>query len=332
MRFKLFNIREDEKPYAYQWGQNNGHEIECTEEDLTLDNVHTLSSFDGVSTQQLFKFDDRIYEALKDVGIKQIAGRAAGFDMFNLAEAAKHDIKITNIPSYSPNAIAEFAVCRALELIRNINKINKKLAHQDFTWDETVIAKELRNMTVLVIGVGRIGKVSARLFKGFGAEVIGYDPYDQSLSDIEYVQSLQEGLSKADLITLHVPANEETTHIINEETINYMKNGAYLVNTARGATVKTIDVIQALNSGKLHSVALDVYENEFAYFSYDYTDKEIEDPALKELMSRDDVLISPHIAFYTHTAVQNMVQISLESALEVITTGYSENEVQLSRV
>ena len=81
-------------------------------------------------------------------------------------------------------------------------------------------------------------------------------------------------------------------HIINEETINYMKNGAYLVNTARGATVKTIDVIQALNSGKLHSVALDVYENEFAYFSYDYTDKEIEDPTLKELMSRDDVLIS----------------------------------------
>ena len=97
MRFKLFNIREDEKPYAYQWGQNNGHEIECTEEDLTLDNVHTLSSFDGVSTQQLFKFDDRIYEALKDVGIKQIAGRAAGFDMFNLTEAAKHDLKITKM-------------------------------------------------------------------------------------------------------------------------------------------------------------------------------------------------------------------------------------------
>ena len=174
MRFKLFNIREDEKPYAYQWGQTNGHEIECTEEDLTLDNVYTLSSFDGVSTQQLFKFDDRIYEALKDVGIKQIAGRAAGFDMFNLAEAAKHDIKITNIPSYSPNAIAEFAVCRALELIRNMNKINKRVERQDFTWDETVIAKELRNMTVLVIGVGRIGKVSAQLFKGFGAEVIGY--------------------------------------------------------------------------------------------------------------------------------------------------------------
>lgn len=111
-----------------------------------------------------------------------------------------------------------------------------------------------------------------------------------------------------------------------------MKNGAYLVNTARGATVNTNDVIQALNSGKIHSVALDVYENEFAYFSYDYTDKEIEDGTLKELMSRDDVLISPHIAFYTHTAVQNMVEISLDSALEVITTGYSENEVQLSKV
>ncbi|MBO3078100.1 D-2-hydroxyacid dehydrogenase [Mammaliicoccus vitulinus] len=332
MRFKLFNVREDEKAFAYNWGESNGHEIVCTDEDLTLDNIDTLKTFDAVSTQQLFKFDDRIYEALKNVGIKQIAGRAAGFDMFNLSEASKHGIKITNIPSYSPNAIAEFAVCRALELIRNINKINKKVNNQDFTWNESVIAKELRNMTVLIIGVGRIGKVSAQLFSGFGAKVIGYDPYDQSLDSITYVQSLHEALSKADIVTLHVPANEETTHLINEETISFMKNGAYLVNTSRGATVNTNDLLHALNIGKIHSAALDVYEHEFEYFSYDYTDKKIEDAVLRELINREDVLISPHIAFYTNIAVKNMVEIALDSALNIITQGYSENEVILNEV
>lgn len=328
MRIKLFNIREDERVFAEKWGEKHNHEIECTTNNLTLENVEQLENFDAISTQQLFKFDDRIYSELKKQGIKQIAGRAAGFDMFNIQEAEKNNITITNVPSYSPNAIAEFAVCRALELVRNINKIEKRVVNQDFTWDEQVIAKELRSMTVLVIGVGRIGKVSAKLFKGFGANVIGYDPNDQSLSEIEYVQDLNTALSKADLITLHVPANEHTLHIINEETISHMKNGAYIVNTSRGITVDTKALVSGLNTGKIHSAALDVYENEFEYFSYDYTNKIIKDELLLDLMNRDDVLISPHIAFYTTTAVQNMVEVALDSAMEVIETGTSVNTVK----
>lgn len=332
MRIKLFNVREDEAVFAYKWGELNGHDIVCTNKDLTLNNVDSLKSFDAVSTQRLSQFDQRIYKALKELGIKQIAGRAAGFDMFDLEEASKHGITITNVPSYSPNAIAEFAVCRALELVRNINLINKRVNQQDFTWDKSVIANEIRNMTVLIIGVGRIGKVSAQLFNGFGAKVIGYDPYDQSLNNIEYVESLEDGLSRADLITLHVPANDETIQMINEQTIHFMKNGAYLVNTSRGATVKSQDLLNALKSGKIHSVALDVYDNEFEYFAYDYTNKAIEDDVLVELMSRDDVLISPHIAFYTSTAVKNMVEISLESAVDIVSTGKSKNEVSVKKV
>lgn len=327
MKIKLFDIREDEKEFAYNWGKTNKHEIVCVEEHLTLDNISSLESFDAISTQQLHKYDDNIYEALNKVGIKQIAGRTAGFDMFNKEEAAKHDIKITNIPAYSPNAIAEFAVCRALELIRNINKIHKRVSNQDFTWDENVIANELRNMTVLVIGVGRIGKVAAQLFNGFGSKVIGYDPYDQSCDYVEFFDDLKEAISKADVITLHVPANEETMHIIGQETISYMKNGAYLVNTSRGIVVDTKALLNGLNEGKIHSAALDVYEHEFDYFAYDYSNKNIEDEILKNLLSRDDVLISPHIAFYTKTAVQNMVEISLDSALEVMNTGASINEI-----
>lgn len=327
MKIKLFDIREDEKEFAYNWGKTNKHEIVCVEEHLTLDNISSLESFDAISTQQLHKYDDNIYEALNKVGIKQIAGRTAGFDMFNKEEAAKHDIKITNIPAYSPNAIAEFAVCRALELIRNINKIHKRVSNQDFTWDKNVIANELRNMTVLVIGVGRIGKVAAQLFNGFGSKVIGYDPYDQSCDYVEFFDDLKEAISKADVITLHVPANEETMHIIGQETISYMKNGAYLVNTSRGIVVDTKALLNGLNEGKIHSAALDVYEHEFDYFAYDYSNKNIEDEILKNLLSRDDVLISPHIAFYTKTAVQNMVEISLDSALEVMNTGASINEI-----
>lgn len=329
MRIKLFNVREDEETFAYEWGKINNHEIVCTNEPLTVENVATLKSFDAVSTQQLHKFDDKIYSLLKENNIKQIAGRAAGHDMFNVKEANLNGIKITNIPAYSPHAIAEFALCRALELVRNINKITKRVSNQDFTWDSNVIAKEIRSMTVLVVGVGRIGKVSAQLFASMGAKVIGYDPYDQSLEEIEYIDDFKESIAKADIITLHVPANDGTKYMINEETIKEMKNGAYIVNTSRGITIDTNALIKGLDGGKIHSAALDVYENEFGYFSNDYSNEVIKDETLKLLIQREDVLLSPHIAFYTNIAVQNMVEIALESAVAIVSEGKSINEVNI---
>ena len=184
-------------------------------------------------------------------------------------------------------------------------------------------------MTVGVMGTGRIGRAAIQIYKGFGAKVIAYDPFHNPELEKEgiYVEK-EDLLKKADVITLHMPATDDDYHFINEKTISMMKDGAYIVNTARGSLIDTSALVEALRSGKLAGAALDTYENEASIFNHDLEGQEIEDETFKELIKLDNVVVSPHIAFYTNVAVENMVKISLNSAKEVIETGTSSTLVK----
>ena len=235
---------------------------------------------------------------------------------------------MTNVPAYSPSAIAEFSVTQLLQLLRNQNLFRKRMAKQDYRW-APFVGKELGKMTVGVMGTGRIGRAAIQIYKGFGAKVIAYDPFHNPELEKEgiYVEK-EDLLKKADVITLHMPATDDDYHFINEKTISMMKDGAYIVNTARGALIDTSALIEALRSGKLAGAALDTYENEASIFNHDLEGQEIEDETFKELIKLDNVVVSPHIAFYTNVAVENMVKISLDSAKEVIETGTSSTLVK----
>lgn len=328
-KIMMFGVREDEKGLAREWASKNNVELDFSEDILTMETIEQLKAYDGVSTQQTGKLDDRIYKRLNELGIKQIAQRSAGFDMYNLEEAAKNDIIISNVPSYSPNSISEYAVTAALQLVRKTALIEKRVKENDFRWIEEIRAREIKSLEVAIIGTGRIGQIAAQIFRGFGSKVVGYDLYpNEAAKDyIDYKDSLEEAVQNADIVSIHMPATADNYHMFDQALFDQFKDGAIFINTARGSIVDTEALIAALDSGKLESAALDTYEYESTYFTKDYRGQEIEDSVLQELLTREDVLLTPHIAFYTDIAVKNLVEGGLDATLSVIKTGTCDTKL-----
>ena len=329
MKIIMYSAREEECVMSNVWGKKRGIEIKNVFEPLSLDNIDLVKDFDGLCLCQTKEVDKRVYKELNARGITQIASRTAGVDMFDLKEATKYGLTITNVPVYSPNAIAEYAVTASLNITRHMLLIGDAMKRQDYRWTKDILSKEIRSMTVAIIGTGRIGCIAARIFKAFGAKVIGFDLYpNKAVKDcIEYVDTLEEAVEQADLISLHMPATKDNFHLFNKTMFDKMKDGVFFVNTARGTIVDTKALIEALNSGKVAAAAIDTYENEGNYYTNDLSGKEIEDEILKELTRRNDVLITPHTAFYTETAVQALVEGGLDGVYDVIKSGTSENKV-----
>lgn len=333
MKILMYSVREHEKPAVQKWLEENpGVKIDICDENLLEDTVCKAKDYDGITIQQTSSIGgENIYSTLKDYGIKQIASRTAGVDMIDLKTASDNNIIVTNVPAYSPNAIAELAVTHTMNLLRNIKTINKRIAFGDYRWSADLIAKEVRSITVGVVGTGKIGRTVAKLFKGLGAKVIAYDAYpDKQLEKediLTYKESLEDVLKEADVVTLHTPLIESTKHMINKDNLKYMKPTAFIVNTGRGGIIDTEDLIEALEQHKIAGAALDTFENEGLFLNRVVDPTGIPDPQLDKLLKMDQVLITNHVGFFTTTAVENIVDTSLNSVKEVLETGDSVNRI-----
>ncbi|ATF30274.1 D-lactate dehydrogenase [Staphylococcus simulans] len=321
-KIKFFGTRDYEKDVALNWAKENDVEVSFSNDFLSYDTLDQLEGFDGVTTMQFGKLEKEAYPKLEALGIKQVAQRTAGFDMYDLELAKKHGIIISNVPSYSPETIAEYSVAAALNLVRRFPRIEKRVQDYDFTWDATIMARPVKDMTVAIIGTGRIGALTGNLFAGFGAKIVGYDLYpNDSLDFLEYKDTIEEAVKDADIVSLHMPGSADNHHIFNKEMFAKFKDGAILVNAARGAVVDTEALIDAVNEGKLTGAAVDTYEFEMPYFTFDFTGKELEDETFKKLIENDRIQLTPHIAFFSDEAVRNLVEGGLNAALNVIKTG-----------
>ncbi|ULG72032.1 D-2-hydroxyacid dehydrogenase [Macrococcus brunensis] len=328
-KIMMFGAREDERPAALNWAEKNNVELTISSDILTPDTIDSLKGYDGVTTQQIGKLAPEIYERLEAIGIKQIAQRSAGYDMYDLEAAKAHHIIISNVPSYSPNSIAEYAVAMALNLVRKTSLIDEHVRRHDFRWQPVIMSKEIKSLTVAIIGTGRIGQITAKIFKGFDSNVVGYDlyPNDKAREWINYKDSVEEAIKDADIVSLHMPATSDNHHLFNKEMFAQFKKGAILINAARGSVIDTPALIEAIDSGQLAAAALDTYEFESQYFPKDFSNQEIEDKDLLRLIEHDKIIVTPHIAFYTDVAVQNLVEGGLNAALEVIQTGTCETRL-----
>lgn len=321
-KIKFFGTRDYEKDVALNWAKENNVEVSFSNDFLSYDTLDQLEGFDGVTTMQFGKLEKEAYPKLEAMGIKQVAQRTAGFDMYDLELAKKHGIIISNVPSYSPETIAEYSVAAALNLVRRFPRIEKRVQDYDFTWDATIMARPVKDMTVAIISTGRIGALTGNLFAGFGAKIVGYDLYpNDSLDFLEYKDTIEEAVKDADIVSLHMPGSADNHHIFNKEMFAKFKDGAILVNAARGAVVDTEALIDAVNEGKLTGAAVDTYEFEMPYFTFDFTGKELEDETFKKLIENDRIQLTPHIAFFSDEAVRNLVEGGLNAALNVIKTG-----------
>lgn len=328
MKFIAFDVRDDEKPYFQAWAKQN--KIEVTLDSGVLDErtLKKTTGYDAVLALQTRSYPEGMFEFFKKQGIKVLSIRNVGVDNLDLTAAKASQIPVTNVPAYSPNAIAEFSVTQLLQLLRQTTIFRQKIAAHDFRW-APFIGEELRSKTVGVIGTGRIGKAAIKIYQGFGARVIAYDLYpDPKLkSQGIYVPTLAALLQQADVITLHLPATAQDCYLLDEKAFSQMKQGVYIINTARGILIESKALLAALKNHRVAGAALDTYENENSIFNHDLRAQPFNDPILAELLVQPNVLITPHIAFYTKTAVENMVLIALNSAKAVCQQGKSDNLV-----
>ena len=331
MKILVFGARDYEEPVIKKWSEEHKDvQVDIYPENMTEENVVKAKGYDGISIQQTNYIDNPyIYETLKDAGVKVIASRTAGVDMIHFDLVNENGLIVTNVPSYSPNAIAELAVTQAMNLLRKTPLVKKKVCEGDYRWIAELLGTEVRSITVGVIGIGKIGATAATLVKGLGANVIAFDQYPNSdLNDIlTYKDSLEDLLKEADLITLHTPLLEGTKHMINKDTLAIMKDGAYIVNTGRGGLINTGDLIEALESGKIRAAALDTFETEGLFLNKKMNPGELTDPEINKLLSMEQVIFTHHLGFFTSTAIENIVYSSLSSAVEVIKTGTATNRV-----
>ncbi|WP_166667131.1 D-2-hydroxyacid dehydrogenase [Companilactobacillus nuruki] len=321
MKIFAYGIREDEEPSLKKWEENNPDvEVEYTKNTLTADSARLAEGADGVVTLQTSAYTREALEVLKKLGITKISIRNVGFDNFNFKDLNDLGFSLTNVPVYSPNAIAEHTVILMGRLLRRVPEFDQKMDNGDFTWSPT-IGKEYREQTVGVVGTGHIGRVVIKILQGFGAKVVAYDVYHNQ--DIEkqglYVDSLEELYKQSDIITLHVPLFDSNKHMINDQAIEQMKDGVYIINCARGELIDTNALIKGLDSGKIAGAGLDVLDNENSVFGKVWSSVEnIPDEKIRNLAERINVIITPHSAFYTETAIHNMINTAFDSNKELI--------------
>lgn len=330
MKIIAYGIRDDERPYLEEWSKDQGIEVKAVAELLDDSTVDQAEGFDGAVVYQQKPYTASVIDKLASFGIKSLSLRNVGVDNIDADAIKRNDFKVTNVPAYSPEAIAELTVTQLMRLLRRTPTFDRKEANGDLRW-EPDIALELGHMTVGVIATGRIGRAAMRIYKGFGAKVIAYDIFHNPELEKEgvYVDTLDELYAQADVISLHSPATKENEHMINDDSIAKMKDGVFFLNPARGALVDTDALIRGLDSGKIGGAALDVYEDEVGIFNTDFGSFDaIPDERLKNLMKRENVLVTPHIAFYTTTAVRNMVQFALNSNKNLIENGSDDSEVK----
>lgn len=254
-----------------------------------------------------------VLEALNGFGVKAILLRCAGYNNVDLAKAEELGLFVANVPSYSPEAVAEFAVALIQALNRNTHRAYNRVREGNFNI-EGLLGRTLHGKTVGVFGTGRIGVALARIMKGFGCKLLAHDVYenDDFKTLGEYV-SLDRLLAESDIISLHCPLLDSTKHIMNDATFAKMKPDAMLINTSRGGLIDTRAAIRALKSKQIGALGLDVYEGEGSLFYNDHSGEIVHDDELMRLTTFHNVLVCGHQAFFTEEALQEISEVTLRN-------------------
>jgi D-lactate dehydrogenase len=332
MKALFYSTGDFEKKYLKAAFEGK-HEATFTKEHLGLSTVSLAKDYEAIC---IFTADDGsagVINELKKNGVRYIAIRATGYDNVDIQAANNAGIRVANVPEYSPYAIAEHAVGIMLALNRKLIKAHEQVHQQNFTLDK-LVGFDLNGKKVGIIGTGRIGSAVARILHGFGCTLIAYDVNRYQWLENKYnvfYTGLNTLCSMCDIITIHLPLNDQTKYLVNKKLINQMKKGVMLINTSRGGVLNTIDVLDALRKGQIGYLGIDVYEYEKGLFFNDHSGETITDTLFTQLMDYSNVLITPHQAFATREALTNIAGTTTDNLSKWEKEGVSENEITYER-
>ena len=309
----------DTKPYDREHLQGSGGKVDWrfNEFRLTPESAATARGADSVCVFVNDALSRPCLEILAASGVKHIALRCAGFNNVDLAAAKEFKLAVTRVPAYSPYAVAEHAVALLLTLNRQIHRANNRVRDLNFSLNG-LVGFDLHGKTAGIIGTGKVGKIAAQIFRGFGMRVLASDSFPDAAwamaNGIEYTDA-QTLTRSSDIISLHTPLTRETHHLVRDETIAIMKPGVVLLNVSRGKLINTTALIAGLKSGHIGGVALDVYEEEEGIFFEDLSGQVLQDDELARLLTFPNVLITAHQAFLTREALAEIARVTVENIL-----------------
>jgi D-lactate dehydrogenase len=331
MRVAVFSAKQYDINFLTAANAAGDHELHFLEARLGLSTVPLAVGAEAVC---LFVNDDAsapVVEALAEVGVTLLVLRSAGFNHVDLEAAQRCGIEVVRVPGYSPHAVAEHCVGLILALNRHIHRAYNRVRDGNFSL-QGLLGFDLHGSTVGVVGTGQIGVCFARIMLGFGCRVVAYDPYpnaDLVAAGVHYV-ALDEMWSQCDIVSLHCPLTPDTRHLICAETLDQMKPGVMVINTGRGALVDTAAVIDALKSGHLGWLGLDVYEEEGDLFFEDLSDQVLHDDVFTRLLTFPNVLITGHQGFFTVNALTNIAATTIANLDDFANGGPLHNAVRPS--
>jgi D-specific alpha-keto acid dehydrogenase len=303
----VYGCEPDEAELFRGLGPRFGVRPTTTSDALSEANAMAVRGNRCVSVGHKSEIGARVLHALKDTGVDYISTRSIGLNHIDLDAAARVGITVENV-TYAPDGVADFTVMLMLMAIRNAKATVTSANNYDFRLG-SIRGRELRDMTVGVVGVGNIGHAVIRRLRGFGCRVLACNGGVPAV--VKHFVSLDELLAESDIVTLHLPLTTETHHLVGREEIAAMKPGACLVNTGRGALVDTDALLMALEAGALGGAALDVLEGEEGLFYFDCRHRSIDDRRLLRLQCLPNVIITPHTAYYTGRALHDVVEQTL---------------------
>ncbi len=321
MRVAIFSTKAYDR--AFLESANAGrHELTFIEPSLKAETALLAADADAVCA---FVNDDLgapVLEALAGSGVRLVTLRCAGFNRVDVLAAGRLGISVGRVPAYSPHAIAEHTLALVLALNRRIHRAFNRVREGNFSLDG-LLGFDLNSKTVGVVGTGKIGACVARIFQGFNCEVLAFDPFPSPellAAGVRYAAK-QDLLAASDIVTLHCPLTPDTHHFIDEKALGRMKPGAMLINTSRGGVIDTVAVKDALKSGQLGALAMDVYEEEGDLFFRDLSSTVIRDDLFARLLTFPNVLITGHQGFFTNEAMTAIASTTIANMTAFEETG-----------
>ncbi|EAR09060.1 2-hydroxyacid dehydrogenase [Reinekea blandensis] len=313
MKVAVFSSKPYDKTHLENANQGQ-HEFTFFEPHLDEQTAALSAGFDAVCCFVNDTLSAEVIDTLANNQVQLIALRCAGFNNVDLAQAEKRGLTVARVPEYSPYAVAEHAVALAMSLNRNLHRAHNRVRENDYSL-HGLLGFDMHGKTVGVIGTGKIGIAFIRIMVGFGCRVICSDPYPNPEAEhagAQYV-SLDTLWSDSDIISLHCPLVPATRHLINQDSLSQMKPGVMLLNTSRGALIDTQAVIDALKTGQIGYLGLDVYEEEADLFFEDNSNEILRDDTFARLLTFKNVMITGHQAFFTNEALSAIARVTIEN-------------------
>ena len=333
LKVAVFSTKPYDQFFLASANKSHHHELVFLEPRLTPETAPLAEGFPVVCVFVNDRVDRAVQEQLARGGTRLIATRSAGYNHIDLQAANELGIPVVRVPAYSPYAVAEHTVGLILTLNRKIHRAYNRVRDGNFALDG-LLGFDLHGRTVGIVGTGHIGAVVARIMKGFGCEILAFDPYpspEVEALGVRYL-ALEELVAASDIVTLHCPLTPETYHLIDESLLARARPGMMLINTSRGALLDTPAVIEALKSGRISYLGMDVYEEEEGLFFEDLSSQVIHDDVFARLLTFPNVVITGHQAFFTGDALERIAQTTLENITAFTLQKPLENQVTTKQV